>query len=173
MLGASPGCRDDPARYDQRIMTTFDQLWERHKNPWSWVARPLLGALLLYGAWLNSVALVILSVIGLATSWFWFPRPSRVHPYIERFIDVERRFITPPYTGQMLICAGLVVGVVGLATAALWLRHVVLGLSVFMAGAVAKSVWSLVVAGRAGVPAAVIGAITAAGAGIALAIVLR
>ncbi len=153
-------------------MIAFDQLWERHKNPWSWIARPLLGALLLYGAWLNSLALVVLSVIGLATSWFWFPKPRRVHPRIERFIDVERRFVTPPYTAQKVIGAAAVLGFVVLVTTALWLRHAVLGLSVFMIGALAKSLWSLAVAGRAGVPAAVIGAITAVAAGGALLVVL-
>lgn len=123
--------------------------------------RPPFGALYLYGAWRQSPALLLLATLALSTSWFWFPRPKRVFPHIERFIDIERRFVTPPYTFEKLAGALLVLLFLIGVTWALWRGSIVFGLWVFTGGALFKSVWSIAVAGRAGYPAALIGLVSA------------
>lgn len=144
-----------------RRIPTFDRLWERHKNPWSWLVRPPFGALYLYGAWRQSLALLLLATLALSTSWFWFPRPKRVSPNIDRFIEIERRFVTPPYTFEKLAGALLVLLFLIGVTGALWRGSIALGLWVFAGGALFKSIWSVAVAGRAGYPAAWIGLVSA------------
>lgn len=144
----------------------LQRLWERHKNPLSWFVRPPLGALMFYGAWRQSWLLLGAGALGAATSWFWFPGPRKARPWVERFIDVERRFLTPPWTLPKVLGLLGVAGFLVVVTAAFWRRDAALGLSVFTAGALSKAVWSLVVAKEAGIPAAVIGlasALVAAG----------
>lgn len=148
-------------------MSRFDRLWERHKNPWSWAVRPLLGVLYLYGAWARSVPLMAAALAGLATSWFWFPKPARPHPSLDRFIEIERRYVTRPYTAGKIAGGVAVLVFLVAVTVALWTHNLRLGLGVFAAGAAGKAVWSLKVAGRAGLPAAAIGAASALLAGLA------
>jgi hypothetical protein len=143
----------------------FTRLWERHKNQLSWWVRPLFGALWFYGAWRNSGWLLAAGVLGASTSWFWFPKPARPHPRIERFIDLEKEHLTPPWTAGKVLGL-LAVGVfLVIATAAFWRRDAVLGLSLVAFGALLKAAWSVTVARAAGVLPAVIGVLTAAVAG--------
>jgi hypothetical protein len=69
-------------------------------------------------------------------------------------VDIEHHSVTPPYTAHRVIGTASVLVFQVLVTTAIWLRHAALGLSVC----------SLAVAGRASVPAALIGAGMAAGA---------
>lgn len=151
-------------------MTVFERLFERHKNPLSWIVRPAFGILMFYGAWRNSVLLLSLGVVGAATSWFWFPRPRRLRPWVDRFIEVERRYITPPWTAPKVFGLAAVFVFIVVVTVAFWRHDVALGLSIFVLGALAKSIWSVKVAGRAGIPAAIIGIVSA---GVAIAILCR
>lgn len=119
--------------------------------------RPLFGVVMFYGAWLQSWPVLLLGVLGLATSWCWFPKPVKVHPWVERFIDVEKAYVTPPWTlakvGALLAVLALMI----VSLAAFWHRSLQLGLILMFFGGLAKSVWSLKVAGLAGVFAAAFG----------------
>lgn len=119
--------------------------------------RPLFGIVMFYGAWLQSWPVLLLGVLGLATSWCWFPKPVKVHPWVERFIDVEKAYVTPPWTLAKVsaLLAVLVLMIVSLA--AFWHRSLQLGLILMFFGGLAKSVWSLKVAGKAGLFAAAFG----------------
>ena len=145
-------------------MGTFERLYERHKNPLSWLVRPPLGALMFYGAWRNSWLLLALGFLGVATSWFWFPKPEIARPWVERFIDIERQYLTPPWTAPKVVGLLAVVIFLFLVTIALWKHDAVLGLSLFAMGALCKAAWCLVVAKDAGIPAALIGVASAAAA---------
>ncbi len=146
----------------------WERLWERHKNPFSWLLRPVFGFLMFYGAWINSWPTIGFCVFGLATSWCWFPKPSKPHAWVERFIDVEREYLTPPWTFNKV--SGLVVVLVFLllALSAFWFHMASLGLWLFLAGSLLKAVWSIKVAKLAGIPAAAIGVISALICGVLL-----
>lgn len=144
---------------------TLARLYERHKNPLSWLVRPPLGAIMFYGAWQHSWPLLSFGLVGVATSWCWFPRPRKIRPWVERFIDIEREYLTPPWTAPKLLGLVAVAVFLVVVTCALWRHDAVLGLSAFAFGALCKAVWSVIVARDAGIPAAIIGVMSAAIAG--------
>jgi hypothetical protein len=76
----------------QRI---FRRLWERHKNPVSWICRPFFGLIFCYGAILESWPVVMAGVIGTGSSWFWFPKLKNTPPWAEEFINKELEILTP------------------------------------------------------------------------------
>lgn len=135
----------------------LERLWERHKNPLSWLVRPPLGALWFYGAWRQSGTLLALGVLGVATSWFWFPRPATPRTWVERFIDIERRYMAPPWTALKLAGLAMTAMILVVSTVAFWRHDGILGLTIVAFGALLKAVWSLKVARAAGIPAALIG----------------
>lgn len=119
--------------------------------------RPLFGIVMFYGAWLQSWPVLLLGVLGLATSWCWFPKPVKVHPWVERFIDVEKAYVTPPWTFTKIGALLAVLALMIVSLAAFWHRSLQLGLILMFFGGLAKSVWSLKVAGKAGLFAAAFG----------------
>lgn len=119
--------------------------------------RPLFGVVMFYGAWLQSWPVLLLGVLGLATSWCWFPKPVKVHPWVERFIDVEKAYVTPPWTFTKVGALLAVLALMIVSLAAFWHRSLQLGLILMFFGGLAKSVWSLKVAGQAGLFAAAFG----------------
>jgi hypothetical protein len=142
------------------------RLWERHKNPWSWFMRPVFGIGMFYGAWLQSWPVLLLGVFGLATSWCWFPKPQKVHPWVERFIEVEKLYVTPPWTTAKLGALLAVLLLMSVSLAAFWQHSLKFGLLLMFFGGLAKSIWSLKVAGRAGLFAAAFGVFWALLAGV-------
>ena len=137
-------------------------LWERHKNIWSWFMRPLFGIIMFYGAWQNSWLILLLGLLGLSTSWCWFPRPKSVHPWVEKFINVEKRYITPPWT---LPKVGSLIGVLAFVIVGLtmfWFQNLKPALLLMFLGGLAKSFWSVKVSGRAGIFAACFGIVWSA-----------
>lgn len=148
--------------------TLFDTLWERHKNPLSWFVRPFFGAFWFYGAYINSWVFLGLGVFGTATSWFWFPKPEKTHEWVERFIDIEKKYITPPWDFKKVVSLLLVFSFLIAITVVFWYHDVKLGLVIFIFGALLKAVWSVIVARKYGIPAAIIGIICAFAAALIL-----
>lgn len=68
--------------------------WERHHNVLSWYIRPLFILPLAYFSYKRSIAGIVLTLVALATSMFWFPAPERVDPRIEEFLAFEREWLT-------------------------------------------------------------------------------
>jgi len=73
----------------------FLRLWQRHKNPVSWVCRPFFGLILGYGAILENWLTILIGLLGLGTSWFWFPGPQNPPLWAEQFINQELEVLTP------------------------------------------------------------------------------
>lgn len=146
----------------------LSRLWERHKNPLSWFARPLFGATLFYGAWVHSGWLLALGFVGVTTSWFWFPKPRDVPRWIERFIDIERSYLSPPWTSTKVFGFAVTLFFVAFTIAAFWKRHLDVALGIVMAGCLVKAVWSIAVARGAAMGAVIFGLASAAGAALVL-----
>lgn len=79
----------------------------------------------------------------------------------EKFIDTEKKYITPPWDFKKVVSLIFVVIFVGVVTAAFWYHDAKLGLVIFIFGALYKAVWSYVTAKNAGIPAAIIGILSA------------
>lgn len=132
--------------------------------------RVIFGATLLYGSWMNSITWVAVSLFGLGTSWFWFPKPQKVYPWVEEFINTEKDYITPPWTAEKLLGLGLTALFLIAITWIFWTHQLALGLLLYAAGSLTKSIWSLFVAKQAGILAAIFGLVSALGAGIVYAV---
>ena len=54
--------------------------WARHHNPLSWYIRPLFILPFCYFAYQKSVRGMVLTVVAVTSSMFWFPAPAAPDP---------------------------------------------------------------------------------------------
>ncbi len=134
-------------RFLPNYLRIFRRLWERHKNPISWVCRPFFGLIISYGAVLENWVILVIGVIGIGTSWFWFPKWKNTPDWAEDFINREWEVLTPanPWDFKRVILPsiGLPVGLAGLA-AVLWFLEYPwnwMGIFIFLLLSVAKITW--------------------------------
>ncbi len=66
----------------------------RHANILSWYVSPLFLIPLAYFAYRRRFSGIVVTLLALATSMFWFPRPARVTPAVTEFLAFERTW--PP-----------------------------------------------------------------------------
>ncbi len=123
--------------------------WARHHNVLSWYVRPLFILPYCWFAYRRSPAGLLLTLLLLPTSLFWFPAPERADPRVERYLAWERTLVTGDRRGPVaiaLLAAGFLAGL----GAAFWHRSWRWGMAVLNAGTLLKVVWSLAGGGRAG-----------------------
>ena len=127
----------------------FCRLWERHKNPISWVCRPFFGLVIGYGAILQSWAIILVGVLGIGTSWFWFPKLKNTPIWAEEFIDKEFAVLTPDNRWDLkrvvLPSIGLPLGLASLAVLLWYLSYPWnwLGILILVVVTLLKIVWSV------------------------------
>lgn len=126
----------------------FCRLWERHKNPVSWVCRPCFGLVIGYGAILHSWEIILAGAFGIGTSWFWFPQWKNTPAWAEEFIDKEFEVLTAASHWDLrrvvLPSIGLPIGLAGLAGLLWYLSYPWnwLGMSILVAATILKIIWS-------------------------------
>ncbi|MBO3759084.1 hypothetical protein [Ciceribacter sp. L1K22] len=148
----------------------FEWAFERHQNTASWAVRPLLLLPLCYSAWHRSMAGVMLSVLAILSSMFWFPTPDEVRPDVEKFLAMERAVLRNGWTSSSMAGLAAILLYATALIAAFWRRSWRLGLAVALLGAAGKIGWSVAAspgAGSAVVPFALVG-VTALVAGLLL-----
>lgn len=118
--------------------------WERHANLLSWYIRPLFLLPLAYFSYRRWVSGIVLTLIGMATSIAWFPRPARVEPVVEEFLAFEWAWLTSEWTPEKGLSAALALAGLALLCLAFWKRSLVYGLAVLTTLAVGKLVWGVV-----------------------------
>jgi hypothetical protein len=116
--------------------------WARHHNELSWYIRPLFLLPFCYFAYKRSLWGIVLTVVALATSMFWFPAPERVDPRAAEFLAVEREYLTSDWTLTKVLLALLVPVSFAALAVAFWRRSLVWGLAVINAMVLVKIVWS-------------------------------
>ena len=124
--------------------------WERHHNVLSWYIRPLFLLPFCYFAYRRSVAGIVLTLVALATSMFWFPTPERVDPRVEEFLAFEREWLTAEWTLAKIATTLLVPLILGILCLAFWRRSLVWGLIVINVVAIGKVAWGVIDGGGAG-----------------------
>ena len=73
--------------------------WARHHNILSWYVRPLFILPFCFFAYRRSLFGIVLTILALATSMFWFPVPEHSEPGRERDAEGRKRRTSPP-TGR-------------------------------------------------------------------------
>jgi len=116
--------------------------WERHHNVLSWYIRPLFFLPFCYFAYRRSLSGMILTLLALATSMFWFPVPGRTDPQVLEFLAVEREYLTGDWTTAKILMASLVPISFAALGFVFWKRSIVYGLVLMNAVVSIKLVWS-------------------------------
>jgi hypothetical protein len=116
--------------------------WERHHNVLSWYIRPLFFLPFCYFAYRRSVSGMMLTLVALATSMFWFPAPERADPTTLEFLSVEREYLTGDWTTAKVLMATLVPISFAALGLVFWKRSIVYGLVLLNVVVLVKLAWS-------------------------------
>ncbi len=73
--------------------------WARHHNVLSWYVRPLFFLPFCYFAYRRSLWGIVLTLLALVTSMFWFPAPEHASPAVNEMLASERGSTSRP-TGR-------------------------------------------------------------------------
>src|SRR5512134_1900372 len=124
--------------------------WARHHNVLSWYIRPLFIIPFIYFAYRRSWKGMLVTVIALATSMFWFPAPATVSPAVEQFLAAELEYLTGAWTIQKILLTLVVPAFFILLGLAFWKRSWWWGVAVINLAAIGKVAWSVVEGGQSG-----------------------
>ena len=116
--------------------------WARHHNPLSWYIRPLFVLPYCYFAYKKSVTGLVVTVVGVFTSMFWFPAPDEADPRAAAFLAMEQQYVTGDWTWVKTAMTGLVPTWFVALGWAFWRRSWIAGIVVVNVGAALKVVWS-------------------------------
>ena len=93
---------------------------------------------------------MILTLVALATSMFWFPAPERSDPMTLEFLAVEREYLTGDWTMAKVLQALLVPMSFAALGFVFWKRSIVYGLVLINAMVLVKLLWSFYVGEESG-----------------------
>jgi hypothetical protein len=128
----------------------FAWAWARHHNVLSWYIRPLFIIPFIFFAYKRSWKGMLVTVIALATSMFWFPAPATVGPAVEQFLAAELDYLTGIWTIQKILVSLIVPAFFILLGLAFWKRSWWWGVAVINLAALGKVAWSVLEGGRSG-----------------------
>jgi len=104
---------------------------------------------------------MILTLVALATSMFWFPAPERSDPMTLEFLAVAREYLTGDWTMAKVLMALLVPMSFAALGFVFWKRSIVYGLVLINAMVLVKLLWSFYVGEESGgltlLPSALVG----------------
>ena len=135
--------------------------WERHHNVLSWYVRPFFFLPFCYFAYRRNLTGIVLTLVALATSMFWFPAPETTGPAVTEMLAAEEEYLTANWTLWKVLVALLVPLTFAALGLAFWRRSLLWGLAVINAAVLFKIGWTFVFSPEAGamshLPAALLG----------------
>lgn len=134
--------------------------WARHHNILSWYIRPLFILPFCYFAYKRSLPGILLTLLALATSMFWFPAPAQPDAMVLQFLEAERQWLTGSWDLPKILLSLSVPLSLGLLALAFWKRSLWYGMAIITLIALGKSLWSVLAGGESGwavLPPALIG----------------
>jgi hypothetical protein len=135
--------------------------WSRHHNILSWYVRPLFILPFCFFAYRRSLFGIVLTLLALATSMFWFPAPEHTSPAVNEMLRAEEMYLTANWTLWKVLIALLVPLTFAALGLAFWKRSLMWGLAVINAAILFKIAWTFLFSTEAGalshLPAAVLG----------------
>jgi hypothetical protein len=148
------------------LLDFLDWAWARHHNALSWYIRPLFVLPFCYFAYKRSIWGVVLTVVAVTSSMFWFPAPGAADPPVTAFLAMERQYVMGPLTlGKAAMTMLVPLWFIVLAWS-FWCRSWVGGFIVISVGTVLKVIWSFCVGGESAwaiIPPVALGFIVCAG----------
>ena len=135
--------------------------WARHHNVLSWYIRPLFFLPFCYFAYRRSLWGIVLTLLALVTSMFWFPVPENSSSAVNEMLASEREYLTANWTLWKILIALLAPLTFAALGLAFWKRSLVWGLAVVNAAVLFKIGWTFLFSTEAGamshLPAALLG----------------
>jgi hypothetical protein len=135
--------------------------WARHHNVLSWYVRPLFILPFCFFAYRRSLFGIVLTLLALATSMFWFPAPEHTSPAVNDMLGAEKDYLTADWTLWKVLIALLIPLTFAAVGLAFWRRSLLWGLAVVNAAILFKIAWTFLFSTQAGalshLPAAVLG----------------
>ena len=135
--------------------------WARHHNVLSWYVGPLFILPFCYFAYRRSLLGIVITLLALVTSMFWFPVPENPSPAVNEMLASERAYLTTDWTLWKVSIALLVPLTFAALGLAFCKRSLVWGLAVVNAAILFKIAWTFLFSTEAGamshLPAAVLG----------------
>jgi hypothetical protein len=86
----------------------FNWAWARHANPLSWYVRPLFILPFCYFAYKRTLWGVVLTIVAVTSSMFWFPAPATPDPRAASLLAVERQYLAEPLTFSRFVLTALI-----------------------------------------------------------------
>ena len=128
------------------LLTQFvEWAWARHHNVLSWYIRPLFLLPFCYFAYKRNIWGIILTLVALATSMFWFPAPENPSAGVIEMLNAERDYLLGTWTFWKVVVSLYTPLTFYLLALAFWKRSLVYGLIVINAMLIFKIVWTFVV----------------------------
>jgi hypothetical protein len=135
--------------------------WARHHNILSWYVRPLFILPFCFFAYRRSLLGIVITLLALATSMFWFPVPENPSSAVKEMLRAEEAYLTANWTLWKILIALLVPLTFAALGLAFWKRSLVWGLAVVNAAILFKIGWTFLFSTEAGamshLPAAMLG----------------
>jgi hypothetical protein len=116
--------------------------WERHHNILSWYIRVLFLLPFCYFAYKRSLFGMVLTLVALATSMFWFPAPERTDPQVLEFLAMEWEYLAGEWTTAKILLGLLVPVSLAALGFVFWKRSIIYGLALINAIVLVKLAWS-------------------------------
>jgi hypothetical protein len=124
--------------------------WARHHNVLSWYIRPLFILPFIYFAYRRSWKGLVVTVIALLTSMFWFPAPAVADPAVEAFLQAEKDYILGEWNISKVLWTMTIPAFFFFLALAFWKRSWWWGVAVINLAALGKIAWSVLEAGDSG-----------------------
>ena len=124
--------------------------WARHHNVLSWYIRPVFIIPFIYFAYKRSWKGMIVTMVALLSSMFWFPAPAAADPMVIQFLEAEKEFILGPLSAQKIFLWLTIPLFFVLLALAFWKRSWGWGVAVINIAALGKVAWSVAEGGQSG-----------------------
>ncbi len=150
-LAAQAPCRFRPLSSNVRrqATTTVDLVesfaswaWARHHNILSWYIRPMFLLPYCYFAFKRSWTALLITLVALISSMFWFPEPATVEPAVAAALEAERQYLLGPWPLWKFAAALLVPASLAALALAFWRRSWPWGILVVNVIAISKIGWT-------------------------------
>lgn len=119
--------------------------WARHHNVMSWYIRPLFLLPFCYFAYRRSLTGVLVTLLAVLSSMFWFPAPLTVEPAVASALDAERQYLLGPWPLWKFAVSLFVPGTLAALAMAFWRRSWLWAAVVVNVIALLKVAWTAVV----------------------------
>ena len=124
--------------------------WARHHNILSWYICPMFILPFIFFAYKRNWKGLVITIIALFTSMFWFPAPATVDPAVEQFLQSERDYLLGEWTLSKVLASLTVPAFFYFLALAFWKRSWWWGVAVINLAALGKVAWSVISGGESG-----------------------